>query len=417
MKSTQSPLVILACAGLTMANLPATAQTATETVLHAFRTYPRGAQPFATMVRDAAGNLYGTTFAGGPKGMGTLFKLDNTGHFEVLYSFTGREDGRNPWGGVVLDAAGNLYGTAAGGANNAGVVYRLSPSGAQTVLYAFFGKADGNSPYAGVILDSAGNLYGTTTVGGANNDGVVFKVDPSGTETVLHSFAGGQDGYLPYAGVIADANGNLYGTTAGGGNYSGGIIYKLDAAGQETILYSFSRNSGSDPLAGVIADAVGNLYGTTQSGGKGGGVIYELDAAGHYQVLHYFSDSASDMASPDAGLARDSEGNLYGTVQSGGAHETGAVFKLGTSGELSILCSFPKDTAFGTSPQLGFPSAGVTLDPSGNVFGSIAFDSAGAEGGLIFELEKRGAKHRPFYFLGLTWWNEPICWCCDRPFR
>jgi len=144
----------------------APAKAATETVIHNFGTFPQGANPYGTLVRDPAGNLYGTTYQGGAPNFGTVFELEAGGKLKVLHRFKGGTDGANPYAGVTLDSAGNLYGTSyKGGAANAGVVYKLDPSGEETVLYSFTGGADGANPYAGVILDAAGNLYGTTCYG------------------------------------------------------------------------------------------------------------------------------------------------------------------------------------------------------------------------------------------------------------
>jgi uncharacterized repeat protein (TIGR03803 family) len=201
-------LAFLACALAAIGH----AQTPAETVILSFGNFPSGATPYGTPILDASGNLYGTTYQGGAANLGVVFKLGTSG-YQVLYSFMGGSDGANPYAGVTLDSTGNLYGTTYnGGAANAGVVYKLAPSGQETVLYSFTGGADGANPYAGVILDSAGNLYGTTMNGGSAKAGVVYEVSPSGQETVLYTFTGGNDGASPYAGVVADRAGNLYGT-------------------------------------------------------------------------------------------------------------------------------------------------------------------------------------------------------------
>jgi uncharacterized repeat protein (TIGR03803 family) len=217
------------------------------------------------------------------------------------------------------------------------VVYKLDASGHETVLYSFTGGADGGTPVAGVIRDSAGNLYGTTEYGGNVNCidtmgcGVVYKVDTSGHESVLHTFSGGDDGSFPYAGVILDSAGNLYGTTEQGGDESG-VVYKLDPAGQETVLHAFCSltgcTDGVQPVAGVILDSAGNLYGTTLSGGAGQyGVVYEMDTAGTLTVLYSFTNGA-DGGFPEAGVIRGPSGDLYGTATSGGKGGAGVVFKI-----------------------------------------------------------------------------------------
>ena len=233
------------------------------------------------MIRDSAGNLYGTTSSGGAADFGVVYKIDTTGHETVLYSFTGGADGGHPLAGVIRDSAGNLYGTTeTAGASDPGygVVYKIDATGQETVLYSFIGGADGAYPVAGVIRDSAGNLYGTTESGGAADFGVVYKIDTTGHETVLYSFTGGADGGIPVAGVIRDSAGNLYGTTQSGGTSSAGVVYRIDTTGHETVLYSFTGGEdGGNPLSGVVVDPTGNLYGTTYSGGTHNeGVVFKL---------------------------------------------------------------------------------------------------------------------------------------------
>jgi uncharacterized repeat protein (TIGR03803 family) len=190
-----------------------------------------GDAPIGTLIADKAGNLYGTTLVGGKNGRGVVFKLTPSKVESVLWNFGGANDGVEPYAGLVVDTSGNFYGTTlSGGTSNAGTVYELPPSHKEKVLYSFTGGADGGSPYFGsLIIDSAGNLYGATSAGGANNLGAVFKVTPSGTETVLHSFAGVPDGQSPYGGLVA-VNGVLYGTTASGGTYGFGTVFSVSEA-------------------------------------------------------------------------------------------------------------------------------------------------------------------------------------------
>ena len=316
-------------------------------VLYSFTgTGGDGGTPRGALVRDAAGNFYGTTYYGGDLtcNCGTVFKLDTTGKVSVLYSFRGYpDDGANPWAGVVRDVAGNLYGTTyGGGVDNTGTVFRLDTTGNETVLHSFTGLAtgstDGALPWAGLVRDHAGNLYGTTYAGPAGAGcgcGVIFKVDTSGNETVLYRFTGGADGGSPYAGLVRDAAGNLYGTTYFGGstaacNTNGcGTVFQLDKAGKETVLYSFTgATDGANPFAGLVADKAGNLYGTTFAGGTYTyGTIFKLDTAGKVTVRHSFS--YSDGIDPEARLVRDSAGNLYGTTSFGGpSTDGGVVFKV-----------------------------------------------------------------------------------------
>lgn len=237
-------------------------------------------QPYAGLVADKKGNLYGTTYAGGAAGVGTVFKLARNGTETVLFSFGGT-DGQYPYAGLIADKAGNLYGTtSSGGEYYSGVVFKVAANGSETVLHTFNGT-DGQFPYAELIADKAGNLYGTTTSGGNHGYGNVFKVTPGGTETSLYSFCsnnGCTDGDTPYGALIADEKGNLYGTTVEGGSDNFGTVFELTPSGTETVLYSFTGgNDGANPEAGLIADKSGNLYGATYLGGTDDyGTIFTL---------------------------------------------------------------------------------------------------------------------------------------------
>jgi uncharacterized repeat protein (TIGR03803 family) len=237
-------------------------------VLHGF-TGPDGARPWATLVRDTAGKLYGTTSTGGTFNNGTVFKLDPQGNESVLYNFTGGVDGWFPAEGeLALDTVGNICGVAsAGGSGRFGLVFRLDGTGTETVLYNFTGGLDGGGPHGSVVLDAAGNLYGTAQMGGAFGCGVVFKLDMAGNETVLHSFHGGTDGVQPVGNLLLDKSGNLYGVTVSGGPAGKGVIFRIDVAGNETVLHAFTGPDGDTPSAALVQDSDGNLYGTTEIGG------------------------------------------------------------------------------------------------------------------------------------------------------
>ena len=230
--------------------------------------------------------------------MGTVFKVDATGKETVLYSFTGTgEDGANPYGGLLRDTQDNLYGTTyqGGGLSNKGTVFKLDTTGKETVLHSFTDDPDGALPEAGLVQDTQGNLYGTTLHGGSEGAGTVFKLDTTGKETVLYSFgSAGEDGTFPQAGLVLDTQGNLYGTTFTGGTSGNGTVFKVDQTGKETVLYSFTgtNGDGSEPYyAGVVRDAQSNLYGTTVNGGGmpplGNGVQGGYDRQGDRAVqLH-----------------------------------------------------------------------------------------------------------------------------------
>lgn len=310
----------------------------TETVLHSFAGSPSdGSYPyFATVTLDEAGNLYGTTASGGASGEGVVFKLTASGAESVLYSFTGGTDGGSPRGGVVLDNSGNLYGTTYdGGASGYGVVFKITPGGVETVLQNFL-STDGAHPDGGLIRDAAGQLFGTTAYGGSADNGTVFGVSSKGFFLLVYSFAGYPiDGALPFGTTPLAGTSDLYGTTYSGGRNGAGTVFKLTAAAQETVLLNFDGGlGGKGPYDVLVADPAGNLYGTTEYGGsaqcgyEGCGVLFELSVAGKETVLHNFNLTPTDGAYPFGGVVRDRAGNLYGTLSAGGTTGCGAVFKF-----------------------------------------------------------------------------------------
>jgi uncharacterized repeat protein (TIGR03803 family) len=332
----------------------------TESVLHSF-TGADGSSPYAAVVCDTIGNLYGTTYFGGADGAGTVFKLvpnsDGSWTESVLYSFTGGTDGGRPTAGVTFDAAGNLYGTTPQGGNlsacnlaGCGVVFKLTPnqegSWTESVLYTFTGGTDGSVPFGTLIFDALGSLYSTTSVGGAGN-GTVFKLHPnsdgSWSESVLYSFTAGKDGAYP-SGLVFDTSGNLYGTTVIGGgspncspNNGCGTAFKLhpnsDGSWSETVLHRFLRHPAGTPGAGLILDGAGNLYGSTVFGGPANsGVVFKLtpspDGSWKYTVLYVFGGKPA--ANPGADLVLDKAGNLFGTTSNCGSgfNCKGVVFEI-----------------------------------------------------------------------------------------
>jgi uncharacterized repeat protein (TIGR03803 family) len=353
-------------------------QAQTYTLLHSFKNQPDGAYPQAGLILDGSGNFYGTTYEGGV-GYGTVFKGNSAGRQTTLYSFKSGTDGEYPLrAGVILDGAGNLYGTTyTGGVFDYGTVFKLDTAGHETVLHSFAGSAaDGTYPYAGVTMDSSGNLYGTTAYGGGiSYGGIVFKLDTTGKETVLYAFGGTPDGAFPFAPVSLDKAGNLYGTTYGGGSAGLGAVFKVDTAGQETVLYSFGGTpDGAAPYAGVTLDSAGNLYGATYDGGASNdGTVFKLDTSGQETVLYSFTGTGGDGAHPYAGVILDSSGNLYGTTYAGGdlscgTQGCGTVFELDTSGQESVLHTF--EGFRGKFIDGSWPFAGVVRDAAGNLYGT-----------------------------------------------
>ncbi len=368
------------------------AQAQTFEVLHSFTDRPDGSEPFSPLVRDKAGSLYGTTYLGGTTGFGTVFKVDKAGTTTVLYSFTGGADGGFPLAGLVRDEAGNLYGTTrSGGDFGNGTVFRLKGH-KETVLHSFTVEPDGALPAGGLVRDEAGNLYGTTINGGAFASGIVFKVDKNGAETVLYNFCSQgncTDGVGPSAGLIRDALGNLYGTTVSGGTsvLGSGTVFKLDTKGVETVLYNFSGGpDGGTPQAALVRDAAGNLYGTTSFGGDfdcdaalGCGTVFKLDTNLEETVLHAFT-GGDDGALLFGSLVLDAAGNLYGTTEINGASGYGTVFKLTKRGRLTVLHSF-------NNLDGAFPQSALLRDRDGTLYGTT--ESGGdlnCDCGTVFKL-------------------------------
>jgi len=315
--------------------------------------------------------------------------------FTELYPFNSSgdlSDGAWPEAGVTRDAAGTLYGTTFFGGTGTGCniyfvgcgeVFKLDTTGTVTVLHSFGGAPDGSNPTARVVLDGSGNLYGTTAFGGEYGHGTVFKVNAiTGAETILHSFLGGADGANPNAGLVQDAAGNFYGTTQYGGQGCDGrgcgTGFELSTTGQETILYRFHDvPDGASPLGGVALDPSGSIYGTTWLGGVySQGTVFSLDSRGNETVLHSFA-GGSDGANPMDAPVLDQAGNLYGTTSAGGLY-FGTLFMVDTSGKESILYSFTG------GPDGAYPYSHLLMDASGNLFGTAS--QGGCCGpGIVFE--------------------------------
>ena len=245
----------------------------------------------------------------------------------MLYSFTGGTDGGGPVAGVIRDSAGNLYGTTSPDSNDLGVVFKLDTSGNETVLYAFTGGANGDRPSGGLFRDSAGNLYGATEYGGSSNAGVVFQLTNAGQYNLLHEFSGGNDGGLPTAGVVSDTAGNLYGCTSSGGSSGWGVIFKLAAPNAAfSTLFAFNGTDGSG-CQGLVSDSAGNLYGAALGGSSDDGEVFHLDTAGNLTVLKNFRGGA-DGSRPLAAPTIDAAGKIYGTTALGGAYDSGVAYKI-----------------------------------------------------------------------------------------
>ena len=318
------------------------------TVLYAFQGNQDGDNPVGGVSRDAAGNLFGTT-AGIEGATATVFKVDKNGNETVLFGFTNFVDGAFPKTPPILDKAGNLYGTTYYGGdvncgfdgNGCGVVYEITAAGQFKVLHTFTSIKDGIWPIGGLVIEAAGNLYGATAEGGDPNCnpagpacGTIFEVAKNGKYTVLYRFTGQADGEYPGC-VTADGAGGLYGVTGGGGDlgcgFSGcGTIFQISRSAGFKILYAFQpifpNDQGSDC---PVHDSNGNIYGTHGgSGAHGGGYLYKLDASGKYTDIFDFPPYPSNLGSAPTGVVLTPNGDFYGTLDLGGADGFGTVFEL-----------------------------------------------------------------------------------------
>jgi uncharacterized repeat protein (TIGR03803 family) len=368
-------------------------------LVHTFTGGTDGGNPLSGFVIGPAGNLYGTASAGGSSGIGVVFKLSQSGQQTILHNFTGGADGSTPEGSLILNAAGNLFGTTmAGGASNAGTVFKITRNGKETVLYSFAGNPDGANPVARLAIDKAGNLYGTTTAGGANGNGTIFKlVHPkvsSGkwVETVLYSFGSGTDGSVPVAGVTLDAKGNLYGTTSAGGTYGDGTVFQLThlkSVWTENILYSFALLSdGGVPYAGLTFDQAGNLYGAASDGGgggsDGGGTVFELTPSnGGWTFAVLYSLSGWGISGTFRDLLFDASGNMYATTHCDGANSAGTVYKLTPAGG---AWTYTELYTFTGGDDGLFSFSNLVFDKQGDLYGTTNVGGAN-DAGVIFEIK------------------------------
>ncbi len=396
-RSAIQTLVI--CAATT---LLATASWAANTTkqIYSFAGSTDGEYTDTELVRDSAGNLYGTSVQGGTYGGGTVFQVTPAGVHTVLYNFTGGTDGGEPYKGVTLDAKGNLYGTAVTGGGGSceggcGVVFKLTNSGGvwtQSVIHAFGGGNDGSGPGSPVTLDRYGNVYGTTPTGGALGVGVVYQLTPGTTGWkfhLVHTFTGGADGEGGSAGRLLIARGSLYGAcTTGGGNGFGTVYQITPTQGKWTFttLYAFKDTpDGALPYGSLVYDNAGNLYGTTYyAGANDFGSVYKLtnnNGTWTESVIYSFK-GGTDGASPISSLVSDAAGNLYGTTSDGGAASCscGVIYKMtrGAGGQWkeSVVYSFPG------SPDPGFAYNGMIGDGAGNFYGATVHGGTNNDGAI-----------------------------------
>jgi uncharacterized repeat protein (TIGR03803 family) len=381
------PLWILGTAGLCSLVLAPLTHAQTFTDLYNFQGSTDGGNPFASLLLDNAGNLYGTTYSGGAynsncsyPGCGVVYKLDTTGNETPLYTFTGTPDGQNPVAAVVTDPAGNFYGTTAyGGANGYGTVFMVNAAGVEKVLQSFTGGADGGIPNGGLVRDKDGNLYGTTYSGGSANLGTLFKVTPASVFNTIYTFPDTAHGSHPNAALALAPSGDLYGTTQYGGASNRGTVFSLEpGSSAATVLYSFSgMPDGAYPQAQLTFHGA-DLSGTTTEGGSSNNdTVFKLTSSGTETILHNFAGNP-DGSYPMAGLVIDKAGNLYGTTFHGGSSGSpgvGIVYKIDTSGNETLLYSFQG------SFDSQWPASGLILNSAATaVYGTTylsGFDCCG----------------------------------------
>jgi uncharacterized repeat protein (TIGR03803 family) len=426
-------LTLTVLLALVLAIVPA-AQAQTYTVLHNFTGGGDGANPEAGVTLDGAGNLYGTTYAGGA-GYGAVYQLKHKSGWPLnpLYKFHGG-DGSSPRARLIFGPNSILYGTTyqggtgecngIGGAIGCGVVFNLRPPATaprtaltpwtETVLTDFYVGGLGLLPgFGDLIFDQAGNIYGTTSYGysgqgcGGVGCGDIYELTPSGsgwTGSVLYDFSG-SDGANPYNGVIFDQSGNLYGTTDRGGRFGNGYgtVFQLSSVSGESLIHSFSDGNGNDgayPIAGVIFDSsFSNLYGASSDGGPGGGgVVFKLSLSGAFTPLYSFTGTEGSGCptiiggeggygpGPWASLTMDAAGDLYGTTVCDGAYGYGNVFKLTPPyGQQNYTSLYDFCSAGPPCSDGEYPISNVSFDTSGNLYGTAS--AGGTQGvGVVWEI-------------------------------
>ena len=407
------------------------AQTAgyTERIIHSFQGSPDGAFPEAGLTRAPNGDLYGTTVSGGANtncpggsgtGCGTVYSVDPTGGLQIVYSFAGTPDGNGPFDPVLADAAGDLFGTTAAGGYSkpciffntigCGTVFEIDANGNESIIHDFAGyfgsgRADGEDPKGPLFANADGALFGATAFGGKGASGVVFEIRPTHVEHILHDFFGhGSDGRGSYGGLVRDAVGDFFGVTYQGGNNACiggcGSVFELDSAGRLTTVHRFpGAAGGGNPYGGLVMDEIGDLFGTAQNYGdmtcqkKGGnpgcGLVFEIDRAGKFTILHTFR-GGSDGATPSTPLIIDEHGDLYGTTTFGGdqscngGYSCGVVFKINAAGRETIVHTFSGGAADGEVPY-----GGLYRDGSGDLYGTTVSGGTGPcqQGcGVVYEL-------------------------------
>ncbi len=398
-----SRFVLTAIASLTAALPGHSARAATTQVIYSFAGDEDGEYTDTDLVMDSAGNLYGTSVQGGAYGGGTVWELSPSGNswtHKILYSFTGGADGGEPYKGVTLDAYGNLYGTAVTGGGGSceggcGVAYRLTNNGGtwtQSIIHTFTGGDDGSGPGARLTVTDSGLIFGMAPTGGQYGCGTIYEIYPHHRGLkfrVIHAF-NGTDGIGGSAGALVLHNDTLYGAATAGGVYGDGTIYQITRNSNShwkfSVIYNFKGEPDAGfPYGGLMFDGLGNIYGTTYyDGANDVGAVYELSPTDKREwkerLLYSFKEGGGDGNSSIANLVSDTAGNLYGTTSEGGTAGKGVIFALTPGARHGWSESVVH--SFAGPPDGAFAYNGMVGDGAGNFYGATVHGGADDEGAI-----------------------------------
>jgi len=369
-----------------VSNIAINCATAGYAVLYAFGAVSNDAiNPInGNLVQGSDSNFYGVTYQGGSGAEGAVIKLTPAGVETILHPFTtSGTEGYAPYGaGLTLGSDGNFYGTTAfGAAHNCGAAFKVTPGGTVTTLYAFgTNSGDGCSPYSGITQGSDGNFYGLTNAGGSAGYGVIYRIATDGTEVVLHTFTGGAtDGRMPqFANLVQASDSNFYGVTVLGGVSNQGIVFKITPGGTFTLLHSFDGSTeGGNSSSALSVGPDGQLYGNTNVGGASNqGTVFKISTTGTFTLLHTFAGGTTDGAAPlGSNMVLGADNNFYSMTVNGGLQGDGVIYKMTPDGTVTLLHSFAGGTADGYGPE-----SGLTIGADGYLYGTALSGGANSDG-------------------------------------
>jgi uncharacterized repeat protein (TIGR03803 family) len=354
-------------------------------ILHKF-DFDDGCLPSGGLIADGSGNLYGTANCG-PANKGVVFEVGGKGKYKVLSDFSDPDAGSQPLGRLLLGLNGEIYGVTArdSAGGGAGTVYKLTRKGQMTVLHTFTGGADGGAPLEGLSIDAQGNVYGTGSKGGdGSNDGIIYKITPDGTYSVLHTFSG-TDGSHPSGELLSDGSGNFYSVTQQGGSGGSGVVYKMASGGSVTTVHAFVQSEGYFPSGALIVDGSGNFYGTTQGGGSDNvGTVYKIAPNGTLTSLYQFGYfpycySHNPCGNPNGGVILKN-GALYGVTDQITYDKPvdGTLFRIDADGKFEVVFAFSRKKKQGY-----LPNGPLLLGADGAFYGT---NLEGGGDGTIFKV-------------------------------